>query len=589
MIVPQKRFTVIGLDDDRERALAGLQAIGALHLTPLRAGEPPITRRPQEAEAALKWLASCPDRYPRSQDLAAFDLEEATQAALANQDRLQYLYDRKVILKQYVKQLTPWGEFTFPDLKDIGGHRFWFYKIPNYKMRQMAESGLTWQEVHRDHRNSYVVALSQDLPDESRIPAKRMRTGGRALAELRHEIDEIDVAIEDAKAERRRLSRWVEAIQAALDAKDDEAALQVAAGQTLEQPGFFALQGWAPAEREDEIVAFCEGQGLACAMEAPTPEDAPPTFLRNPEHFGGGEELVTFYQMPGYHTWDPSLVVFFSFLVFFAMILSDAGYGLVLGLITLLSWGGLKKSKAGKRVGILGLWLSLFSMIYGVLAGSYFGVLPPYPLLERLKVLDMNDFGSMMFLSVVVGVLHLIMANLIKAWQQRGHPRARVPVGWALALTGGFLALGTSLVALGTIKMLIGAGLILIYSSERKVTGPLSALQRAAESLLGLASASQAFGDVLSYMRLFALGLASSSLALTFNSLAGDIAAASATVGVVGAGAMLLIGHSLNFALGMLGGVVHGLRLNVIEFFNWSLDEEGYAYQPFRRKGADRD
>ncbi len=97
------------------------------------------------------------------------------------------------------------------------------------------------------------------------------------------------------------------------------------------------------------------------------------------------------------------------------------------------------------------------------------------------------------------------------------------------------------------------------------------------------ANVSKAFGDVLSYLRLFALGLASAQLAITFNGLAAD-ASQRGGIGLLVAMLILIVGHTINFLLGILGGVVHGLRLNCIEFFNWRLTEEGYAFQPFRRK-----
>ena len=102
---------------------------------------------------------------------------------------------------------------------------------------------------------------------------------------------------------------------------------------------------------------------------------------------------------------------------------------------------------------------------------------------------------------------------------------------------------------------------------------------------MSLTGISKAFGDVLSYLRLFALGLASSQLAATFNEIAGSIAK-SRGIGLLAAILILVVGHGLNFVLAVIGGVVHGLRLNCIEFFNWSLPEEGYPFQAFDKKAS---
>ena len=138
------------------------------------------------------------------------------------------------------------------------------------------------------------------------------------------------------------------------------------------------------------------------------------------------------------------------------------------------------------------------------------------------------------------------------------------------------------------IPLLIGgAGTILLFSSHRPlVFGTFTDFgRRLLDGLIGLTGISKAFGDVLSYLRLFALGLASTQLAATFNEIAGTTAK-SRGVGLLAAALILVLGHGLNFALAVMGGVVHGLRLNCIEFFNWSLSEEGYPFQAFCKKAS---
>ena len=136
------------------------------------------------------------------------------------------------------------------------------------------------------------------------------------------------------------------------------------------------------------------------------------------------------------------------------------------------------------------------------------------------------------------------------------------------------------------IWMLGGIGLLLVFtcSSERRGTDPRTLLFRALDGLLALTGLSSMFGDVLSYLRLFALGLASASLALTFNQLAQDVATALPGMGVLLEVLILVVGHLLNFVLAVVSGVIHGLRLNLIEFYNWSLSDEGYAFQPFAKR-----
>ena len=135
--------------------------------------------------------------------------------------------------------------------------------------------------------------------------------------------------------------------------------------------------------------------------------------------------------------------------------------------------------------------------------------------------------------------------------------------------------------------LLCGVVAILFFSSKRPLSfSRISDLgRRLLDGLLDLTGISKAFGDILSYLRLFALGLASSQLAVTFNDLAGSTAR-SRGIGLLVAVLILVLGHSLNFILAVAGGVVHGLRLNCIEFFSWSLSEEGYPFQAFCKKAS---
>ena len=132
--------------------------------------------------------------------------------------------------------------------------------------------------------------------------------------------------------------------------------------------------------------------------------------------------------------------------------------------------------------------------------------------------------------------------------------------------------------------MIGGLGLVMAYASDRPVKQNSDWLWRGIDGLQGAAGLMGMFGDVLSYMRLFALGLASASLAITFNNLAGTVMASGSGLSLLGGLLIFVIGHVLNFALAMMSGVVHGLRLNFIEFYKWGLPEEGIVFRAFARK-----
>ena len=147
---------------------------------------------------------------------------------------------------------------------------------------------------------------------------------------------------------------------------------------------------------------------------------------------------MAFYQLPSYRSWDPSTMVFFSFSLFFAMIMNDAAYSLVIALIVYLMRNKLGTTIAGKRISNLAYFMAGLGFIWGVCAGSYFGYTPPpETFIGSLKFIEMNDYTAMMKVSIIVGGLHIIIANLVTAWLNRGKLNMLAPIGWAIAIAGG--------------------------------------------------------------------------------------------------------------------------------------------------------
>ena len=226
-----------------------------------------------------------------------------------------------------------------------------------------------------------------------------------------------------------------------------------------------------------------------------------------------------------------------------------------------------------------------------MLVGTYFGLTPaPGSWLAAVHVLDAGNQTLMMLIAIGIGVAHIGCANLLAAWQGRSSLAALSSLGWTFMVFGGFGALlGKSFAAermftVGIAALGLGGLMVLFFSSKEAFSlVPKLLFHRLVDGLKALTELSKGFGDVLSYLRLFALGLASIKLAEVFNSLAAGAFASKGVWVLVGL-FILLIGHTINFAMGIMSGVVHGLRLNVIEFFNWSLHEEGDRFQAFAKR-----
>ncbi|MET0066491.1 MAG: V-type ATP synthase subunit I [Candidatus Thiodiazotropha sp.] len=598
-IVRLKKITLFGLPSDKTDVLEQLQSLGCLHLRslapPPREPENAVSDQPLDAYKALRYLQGVKKKRRVIRHEAEFDMDRVVAKVLQNKQRVRDAEDRSDALRERIEALRPWGNFDHIPPHLLGGMRLWFYILPVDKLAELDDLREPWQVVHRDNRFLYLAVIAANEPHDSLLSVPRIHTGSLPLEEVIRQWEASEIVLEELLAERQALTRWIHLLATRLGAAEDRASRDHAASKTLDDPDLFALHAWAPVAELPRLEALARKQGLALLVEDPTADEAPPTLLDNPPRMAAGQDLVDFYQTPGYRSWDPSRVVFLSFTLFFAMILSDAGYAFLLSLGLLAGWRKMGRSDTGRRLRILIATLCGGALVWGVMMGSYFGATPPAGSLgDRLKLLDINDFDSMMRLSVVIGVLHVALANAIMAWQNRGTNRAWTSLGWIGAVVGGlliWLGLGDSPAAqlshtLGVVSLVAGLSSVFLFASERPVNHALGLLWRVLDGLAALTNVTKLFGDVLSYLRLFALGLASASLALTFNDLANQVAAAHTGLGLFFSLLILLVGHLLNILLSLMSGVVHGLRLNFIEFYNWGLSEEGYPFRAFAKKGV---
>ncbi|PVB62229.1 V-type ATPase 116kDa subunit family protein [Labrenzia sp. 011] len=591
-IVPLVKVSLIGILDDKERVLEAAQKFGALHLIPLASAQKELEVVPpgggREAVEALRWLMACPSQLRPVTDPEHFDLDGVVEQTLKNRSAMKDCEDLVARLERRIQDVEPWGEFSFTDLAEIGHNRLWFYVVPLEKLGRIDPSDKVLEVVHRDRYRAYVVLLAPEEPPVSAMPVPRVHVGSETLSVLKRTHEEAAIRLEELQLERQVLTKWRYVLARNLAAARDHAARRRAALETADADRVFVLQAWARRDRVAEIRDLADRLGVAALIEDVTEKDTPPTLLENDPSVAAGENLVEFYQTPGYRDWDPSPIVFVSFIVFFGMIMTDAGYGLLLLLLLFLFRGRFAGSALGRRMLRLSVWLAVSTTVFGVLTGSYFGVGPPAgSVLARLDVLPLKNVDAMMKITLAIGVLHVVLANLMRAWHETTLSGRIQPLGWCLVALGGlatFLGQDTRLETAGPAVVVAGLLIVGCFGSDRKVNSLKAGFLRLFDGLTSLARFVNMFADVLSYMRLFALGLAAVSLGETINSLSAHLNDAVPGVGLLIALLVLAVGHAINIALGLIAGCVHGLRLNVIEFFNWGLKDEGTPFRPFRKE-----
>lgn len=588
-----KKLSLVGPAAHKTATLEALQDLGCMHVLPL--APPPnepekiSERGAREAYKALRFLAEVSDPRRQIQRDPDFEMDAFVKDVRDLMQRSRDMMDRRDFLAHRIAQVRPWGDLDFPPTDVLAGNRLWFYQLPQKHRDALSSVELPWAVLHEDHRFLYAVLISPAEPDDDILPIPRTHVGSLPIHELEAQLEEAEIALEALEAERVAQTRYLTLMRRNLSVAESAAELAHATQKVRDEEAMFALQGWVPEDRVDAVLDMASANKSAVLIEEPTSDDTPPTLLEQPDKRAAAVDLALFYQVPGYQDWDPSVIVSASFAIFFAMIIADAGYGVVILLGLLFFWkrmGSTVSLRSWRRYGLI---ISGATIVYGVMVGSYFGASPDTgSIWAKLKVLDINNFSAMMMVSIVVGVLHLILANALAARAAWGQRKAIANLGWIAALIGGFVLWLSYMKGQspnpGAAILCVGVIAIVLFSSERMIKKPTDWVWRLIEGLQSLAGAMGAFGDVLSYMRLFALGLASASLAITFNDLAVSVMHSLKGPGILFGLLILIIGHVLNFALAIMSGVVHGLRLNYIEFFKWGLPDEGTIFRPFARK-----
>lgn len=590
-----EKVSILGPSQCKADILSALQALGCVHLiainTPSKSAlTTTATTLLDQIKAALLYLQNSPEYGNPRLIWKDFNADLVVKKILANQRDLRVAVDRHDFLTTRIREVAEWGHFTLPAEEDLATTKLWFYKINLEEMARLPKN-IPLHEVYRNEHYAFIVVMAAQEPTEEQFPFRRTHTGSIALNELCAELDALNETIDDLMDERRHLTRYRYLLAREVAQFSDRTALHNASGQTQEHHEFFLLQAWIPKSEIERLSQFCQEFQLSLVIEPPLPEELPPTLMESHPWLQGGAELVNFYQTPGYHALDPSIMVFFSFSIFFAMILADAGYGFLLALFTVFWWKKLGRYNAAQWLRPLLVAISIFSIVYGVLLGSYWGVEPKAGTwLAKLKIIDIKDFKLMMTLVLFIGCLHICIASGMRAWFAQHRNERIQSLGFILLIVAvllysiGLLKHNSTMTQPAIILFILSLLLIMAFAANEPIINMTSFLKRAFHGVSALTELPSLFGDILSYLRLFALGLAGASLAVTFNTMAHHITQAGKPGSWILALLVLLLGQTMNLALCLMSAVVHGLRLNYIEFFKWSIKEDGYSYQPFKKQ-----
>jgi V/A-type H+-transporting ATPase subunit I len=588
MIVPMKKVTVLCLDADRDRTLERLQAAGVLHLEPVT---PPagadLDARRSDLDSARKALALLDAEPAAAAGANAPAVPDATAIAgqvLALAARRRELSETMCELQRERTSAALFGDFDPAALRQLAdaGVRVAFFL--DHGTGFTPPPGTAWSRLGTDSSGTlYAVAGAAGASDG----AVEVAPPERPIGVVNRDLREAEAASAALRLQMAGLATARTALAAhARRIEDDVAFLEARTG--MGAAGRIAyLHGFCPADLVPalEVEARAAGWGLQAAE--PDPGDRVPVLIRPPAWAQPIACLLRFIKiLPGYHEADVSgsFLVFLS--LFFAMIIGDAGYGAIFLALTALARK--KMPRATSEPFVLMTIFSVCTVVWGVVTGVYFGITTALPgPLQALRIDWLSDTQNIMSLCLLLGAIHLSVAHTWNVVRMINSPQAIAQAGW-LAIVWTMYFAGRMLLLNQPFPMwytpVAAAGLLAVIVF---MTPPAKLkADWINHAMLPLTLMSN-FGDILSYLRLFALGVASVQLASAFNKIAVESIGFHGPLSGFVAAALLFVGHAVNIVLSGMSVLVHGIRLNALEFsMHMGLEWSGTQYVPFSRRGS---
>ena len=602
MIIPMKKYSFLIYHREYLEFLNKLQEIGVLHVIEKQSGEiedeslRELYQQTNQLNTVIKFLKKR-DVESKPADSADTDGLKILNEILNIQDDLEKDHQKLSANVKELELVKPWGDFSFNSIDKLqqAQLKVRFFTCALRKFREEWLSLYNIAEINEVGGQKYFVVFQKD-EEEIELDAEEIRLPEKSLSQLNKQQSRLENLIEktgdvlDLYAEKyiTLLEKTRNSLQEKLDFKNVVLNTEKEAEEKL-----MVLEGWAPKTSEKELIEFLNKTSVYYLAEKPGRNDRPPILLKNNRFAKLFEPIGKLFMLPNYYEVD--LTPFFApfFMLFFGFCLGDAGYGLVFVLgATLFKF---KAKKELKPLLTLVQFLGLAAVVFGSLTGTLFGMnlLEPKStiLSQHIKNLLINP-DELFNLALILGAIQIIfgmclqVANIIR---MRGFIYSLPMIGWIfLILGGGTLFLAHKLNPVFNIKIpsyiVIGIWGVLVFF----FSNPKNIFASIGEGIWSVYTmATGRLGDLLSYIRLFALALSSSILGYVFNDLAlqvlhGGVPVVSQLFFVV----LLLFGHGINISLAALGSFVHPMRLTFVEFYmnNAGFTGGGKEYKPFKNK-----
>ena len=610
MITKMTKYSFILLTGEKDGFLEQIQELGVVDITrsvkPVDQDSSEMLAKASRAKKVLEFLEGID--YSKDADFEA--IAKATANIEGNpvdfvekcRTRISDLYSDLANAEKQIKARLPWGEYDKAALDGLAdlGYKVRYYCVDEKRFDQEWSTLYPLQVVSSQNGKVWFVTVSPK--DEAySFPVQETAAPEGTAANAEAEAEHIREEIIKCKAGLLNAKDYIPAIKESCNSDlvelDRYLAGNAAMGAAEDMITVFT--GFAPSENDVELVETFEKMGVLYIKEDAVQEDNPPIKLKNNWFTRQFEVFTEMYGMPVYTEFDPTPIVAPFYMLFFAMCMGDAGYGIILLLFGLLLNKGILKVGMFDGLGSIISLLGAGTIVVGTVLGTFFGVslfdaawvpqwLKSCMIVGDIEIPSIGILNIQMILAMGIGIFHICLAMTVKAicYTKRFGIKENIATwGWLLLIVGGVVlallgigkilspeAMKWAVIAVGGISALA------IYIFNTPGRNPLVNIGAGLWDTYNMATG--ILGDVLSYLRLFALGLAGGMLGQAFNNLAVSVKGDSPVTWLPFV-LILIIGHVMNIMLSGLGAFVHPMRLTFMEYFkNAGYEGKGATYNP---------
>ncbi|QZT37465.1 V-type ATP synthase subunit I [Halosquirtibacter xylanolyticus] len=605
-----KKFSFLLFHKEYESFLEQLRSIGLIHVNEKEGGveDPQFDETIQElsrVDALVKEFVKLNGDKNTLEDSAGVQKYESVDTVLEAYNKLVEERDTLVARQQQVEKFKevwlPWGDFDISKLEKLkdAGWNLEFYSCNSRDWNDEWDDKYDILNVAQIGVNRYFVVISS-AEDTVSIEADKVELPEISFSESNREADIVKDKIALIEEQLVRLTKvglpLLEDYQLEIQDRVDFAKVRLN-GDKMAENHVYLLEGFVPEEKADEIRAFLEKERVYYEESAPSYEEKVPVLLKNNRFVRMFEMIGDLYSLPKYGELD--LTPYFApfYLLFFGFCLGDAGYGLLLMILGFVFTP--KTTGATKSAMQLCKWLGASTILFGLIGGTFFGI-NLYDegwgfygnLSQMLKAQGKTMNDHLFNLALIFGAIQVIFGMVLKAVneaKQFGVRYAVGTIGWITLFVG--LVLSYFLPSFGVSEGFVSIFRYVVVGFWALVSLFFSNPDRSIFANVGAGvwdsynMATGVMGDILSYIRLFALGISSSILGFVFNNLAVQFAPENIVGKIIVMTIILIIGHGLNLFMGVLGSFVHPVRLTFVEFYkNSGFTGGGIRYNPFRKR-----